>query len=102
MTINIQSIHFTADRKLIGLVNKKLEKIQTYFDHITYTDVYLKLDKSTEGSNKIVEVKMNLSGNPVFASERSNTFETAVDKVMTKLSGQVKRYKEKLYEHPVS
>jgi putative sigma-54 modulation protein len=95
MKVDVQSIHFVADRKLLQFVNKKVEKMQTFFEGIKSADVYLRLQKDTEKENKIVEVKLNLTGNPIFASEQSNTFEAATDLVIDKLAAQVKKYKEK-------
>ena len=46
MTIQIQSIHFNADQKLLNFINKKLNKIISIDDTIVNTDVYLKIEKS--------------------------------------------------------
>lgn len=97
MKVDVQSIHFVADRRLLQFVNKKVEKMQTFFEGIKSADVYLRLQKDTEKENKIVEVKLNITGNPIFAREQSNTFETATDMVIDKLASQVKKYKEKLH-----
>nr|MBA3664970.1 HPF/RaiA family ribosome-associated protein [Bacteroidota bacterium] len=34
MTINIQSVHFNADSKLLDFVNEKVNKLTTYYDGI--------------------------------------------------------------------
>jgi len=34
MTIKIQSVHFDADKKLLGFVNQKVEKLNTFYDGI--------------------------------------------------------------------
>ena len=44
MNVNIETVHFTADAKLINHVNKKLSKLTTFHDRIIRTDVFLKLD----------------------------------------------------------
>jgi putative sigma-54 modulation protein len=96
MKVDIQSIHFTADYKLLDFVTKKLEKVQTFYDGIKSTDVYLKVEKDSEKENKTVEVKINLNGNSIFAKEQASTFETATDLVLDKLVAQVKKHKEKI------
>ena len=98
MKIDIQSIHFTADYRLLDFITKKLEKVQTFYEGIKSADVYLRLEKDTEKENKTVEVKLNLNGNPIFAKEQSNTFEAATDLVLDKLVSQVKKHKERLVE----
>ena len=44
MNVNIETVHFTADAKLIDHVNKKLNKLTTFHDRIISADVFLKLD----------------------------------------------------------
>jgi putative sigma-54 modulation protein len=96
MKVDIQSIHFTADYKLLDFVTKKMEKLQTFYDGIKSTDVYLKVEKDSEKENKTVEVKINMNGNSIFAKEQASTFEAATDLVLDKLVAQVKKYKEKI------
>lgn len=96
MKIEIQSIHFKADKKLLDFIKAKVEKTQTFFDGAQQADVYLRLEKDKEGENKVVEIKMNVAGNPVFAKEQGSTFETATDLVLDKLVAQIRKHKEKL------
>ena len=95
MKVDIQSIHFKADIKLLDFITKKVEKVQTFSDGIQHADVYLRVEKDSEGENKTVEVKINVGGSPIFAKEHSSTFETATDLVMDKLVAQVKKHKQK-------
>jgi putative sigma-54 modulation protein len=96
MKIEIQSIHFKADKKLLDFIKNKVEKTQTFFDGVQHADVYLRLEKDKEGENKVVEIKMNVAGNPVFAKEHDATFEAATDLVLDKLVAQIRKHKEKL------
>ncbi|MCA0427498.1 MAG: ribosome-associated translation inhibitor RaiA [Bacteroidetes bacterium] len=96
MQVDIQSIHFKADQKLLEFVEQKVKKTETFAENVRSADVYLKLEKDQGGENKVVEIKLNLNGNPIFAKEQSTTFEAATDLVLDKLVSQVKRYKEKL------
>lgn len=101
MKIDIQSIHFDADKKLLGFITKKIEKVQTFFEDIKSADIYLRLEKDSEKENKIIEVKLNINGSSIFAAEKSSTFEAATDLVIDKLVIQVKKYKDKLYAKAV-
>jgi putative sigma-54 modulation protein len=96
MKVNIQSIHFVADIKLLDFVTRKIEKVNTFFDQIKSADVYLRLEKDSEKENKVVEVKLNLNHSEIFAKEHATTFEAATDLVLDKLVPQVKKHKEKL------
>ncbi len=44
MNVNIQTVRFTPDVKLVDYVNKKLQKLNTFHDRIIKVDVFLKLD----------------------------------------------------------
>ncbi len=98
MKVNIQSIHFDADQKLLDLITKKVEKIYTLYEGIDNIMVYLRLEKDEHKENKTVEIKLNAGGKDIFAKENSNTFENAIDLVIDKIKAQVKKQKEKTQE----
>ena len=75
MTINIQSVHFTADRKLLDFVNEKVDKLKTFYDGIINSEITLRLDKSSTSDNKIAEIKMLGKGHEFFAKKQCATFE---------------------------
>ena len=41
MNIQIHSIHFDADKKLVDLITKKVEKLNHYFDAIIGSEVFM-------------------------------------------------------------
>ena len=96
MKLNIQSIHFDADVKLLELVQVKADKLDTYFDKIVSGEVFLRLEKSDNRENKLVEVRLEVPGNDLFASKKAASFEEAVDEAMEAIRRQVKKLKEKL------
>lgn len=99
MKLNVQSIHFDADVKLISYIQKKLDKLDTFFDRIIDGEVYLRLNKDSESKeNKIVEVKINLPGTTLFAKETSSSFEAGTDMALEALKTQLKKYKDKKQE----
>jgi putative sigma-54 modulation protein len=95
MKIIVQSLHFDADRKLLEMIQKKYEKLDSFFDRITQVEVILRINKSVNGENKMVEVKIFIPGNTLFAKLQCSTFEEAVDLSVDTLSGQLIRHKEK-------
>jgi putative sigma-54 modulation protein len=99
MTINIQSVHFDADKKLIGFINEKVEKLNTYYDGIINSEVTLRLDKNSNNENKIAEIKMLGKGHEFFAKKQCASFEEATDLACEALKTQVKKFKEKVKEH---
>jgi len=95
MTIKIQSVHFDADKKLLGFVNQKVEKLNTFYDGIINSEIILRLDKSNSASNKIAEIKMHGKGHEFFAKKQCASFEEATDQACEALRSQVTKHKEK-------
>ncbi|MBK8414527.1 MAG: ribosome-associated translation inhibitor RaiA [Bacteroidetes bacterium] len=96
MKIKVQSIHFTADKKLLQFVEEKVDKLFQFYDSIIDSEVYLRLDKSDNAENKIAEIKINTPGKTLFAKEQCKTFEEATDVAVEALRRQITKHKEKL------
>ncbi len=95
MNTKIQSIHFDADKKLLDLINKKVEKLSHFFDAIIGTEVFLKIDKASTAENKVVEIKLNVPGNDLFVKRQCQSFEEAAEECTGALRQQLKKRKEK-------
>jgi putative sigma-54 modulation protein len=95
MNVQIHSVRFDADKKLIDFVNLKLGKLDILGESIVNAEVYLRLDKDQERENKISEIKLDLSGGPLFARKQSKTFEEATDEAIDALKKQITRHKQK-------
>jgi putative sigma-54 modulation protein len=96
MEIQIQSIHFTADSKLLGFIEEKVGKLSHFYDGIISSEIFLRLDKSDNSTNKIAEIKLNVPGSDLYVKRQCKTFEEAIDTGILAISKQVKRYKEKV------
>ena len=56
MNLNIQSLHFDADGKLLHHIEKKVDKLNQFHDRITHVDIFLKLDNLMHNiKDKVVE-----------------------------------------------
>lgn len=95
MKLQVHSIHFDADKKLLDFIEKKFSKLETFYDRIVDGEVILKLDKNEERENKIVEIKLFIPGNMLFAKEQSKSFEAAADLLVETMKRQLTKYKEK-------
>ncbi len=95
MNIQIHSLRFDADKKLIDFVNQKLDKLTQFGEDIVNAEVYLRLDNDHEGSNKISEIKLIMSGGHLFARKQSKTFEEATDDAVNALKKQITKHKQK-------
>jgi len=95
MKIQVHSIHFDADIKLIDFIQKKIDKLETFYDRLVDGEVYLRLNN--EGvENKTVEIKLNVPGSNLFASENARSFEAATDQATEALRNQIKKFKTKV------
>lgn len=95
MDVNINSIHFTADKKLKQLIELKVNKLSTFHDGLLGAEVNLKVDKSDVKENKIAEIKLFVKGSDLFAKKQSKTFEEAVDECVDASRRQLLKHKEK-------
>lgn len=95
MKINISSVHFTADQKLLDFINQKVNKLTHLYDDIISCEVVLRLDANDELGNKITEIKMVLPGGELFAKKQCKTFEEAIDQSIDALKRQIDKHKEK-------
>jgi len=96
MNIKIQSIHFDADSKLLEFIEGKIKKLLQFYDDIIGAEVFLRLEKVQDMDNKIVEIKLFIPGNDVFAKKQTKTFEESTDECVEALRKQLKKHKEKL------
>ncbi|MBT3612674.1 MAG: ribosome-associated translation inhibitor RaiA [Flavobacteriales bacterium] len=95
MNIEIQSVHFAADKQLKTFISKKVEKLISIDHSIINANVYLKVDKPESFDNKIVEIKLHSSLGEYFAKKQANSFEESTDLVSQALRKQILKHKEK-------
>ena len=97
MNVNIQTVHFDADTKLVSYVEKKLSKLFQFHDRITKVDVYLKLDNVVHNiKDKVAEIKVHVPKYNFFVKSSSKSFEESFDVALDSVIMQIKRKKEKL------
>ena len=101
MKVQVHSLKFDADVKLLNFIQKKMDKLDTFYDRITDGEVYLRLNN--EGTdNKTVEIKLNIPGSQLFSKEHSKTFEEATDMAVKSMRRQLRKFKEKQKTHKVA
>jgi putative sigma-54 modulation protein len=96
MNVNIQTVHFDADAKLVSYIEKKVSKLSQYHDRITKVDIYLKLDNIVHTiKDKVAEIKVLIPRHEFFVKHSSKSFEESFDNALDSLITQIKRKKEK-------
>lgn len=97
MNISIQAMHFDADKKLLNLVQKKLDKLATFHDRITKVEVFLKLESLAHVvKEKVVEIKIHIPKQDCFVKSSALSFETAFDQAFDAITNQLKKKKERI------
>jgi ribosomal subunit interface protein len=97
MEIKINAVGFSPDQKLIDFVNKKVSKLDTFFEGIIGVEVILKVQKPEASNNKVTEIKISIpKKDPLFAKKQADTFEEALDLSIDAVRRQLGKYKEKL------
>ena len=95
MKIHTESVQFKADQKLHEFIEKKMEKLTIYFDHIINAEVKLRLENSGQVKDKVTEIELHIPGQHLFAKETNKTFEQSIDSAVDNLRRQLAKYKEK-------
>src|SRR5688572_13875682 len=95
MYVQVQSIHFDADRKLVDFVKEKMSKLSKVHDQILKGEVFLRLDKSDVHENKVAEIKLAIPGKELFARKQCRTFEEAADTAVDALRRQIDKHKNR-------
>lgn len=96
MEVRFHSVNFTADGKLLDFIQKKMNKLELYFDNVVNADAYLKVEPSADRENKFVELKLSVPGKDLIVKKNSKTFEKATDIGVDALKRSLVRYKEKM------
>ncbi|AYA38376.1 ribosome-associated translation inhibitor RaiA [Hymenobacter oligotrophus] len=98
MKVQMQSVHFTADQNLLDFIQKRLDKLETFYDRVTEGEVIMRLNNDGV-NNKTVEIKLFVPGTTLFSQENAGSFEAAADAAAEQLKKQLIRHKEKQTAH---
>lgn len=98
MKTKVSAIHFSADKKLVAFVNERVSKLETFYDKIISSEAILKLEESSDKTNKVAEIKLLVPGKELFAKKSAKTFEEAIDNVVEALRRQIRKHKTKEVE----
>ena len=95
MRITIQNTKKSlVDDSLRSFIEKKLNKLMTFYAEIQNADVFF-FEEGNTNKNKGMEVKLYIPGHVLFAKELSHSFEHAVNKIVESLRRQLRKVKTK-------
>ena len=96
MKVNTQSVNFTADKKLIDFIQNRMNKLDLFYDKIIESEVYLKVENTSEKENKIFEARVRVPGDSFVVKKQCRSFEEGTDIAVSSLERQLKKRKQKL------
>ena len=99
MKVQMHSVHFDADQKLLDFVQQRLNKLETFYDKVTEGEVIMRLNNKDGIENKTVEIKLLVPGSILFSQEDAASFEAAADAATDSLRRQITKHKEKALTH---
>lgn len=99
MKVNVNAVNFTVDGKLVDFVQERMEKLAKYYDKIVSSDVFLKVEKTSDKENKHVEIKLIVPGDDFIVKKQCKTFEEAVELAAESLERMLVKRKEKINTH---
>ena len=95
MEIRIQSIHFDAAEHLQAFIQKKVVKLEKFYDDINSVEVVLKVVKPETAENKEAGIKVIVPNYDFYANKICDSFEQSVDECVEAIGKQMMKHKEK-------
>ena len=95
MQVNTQTVNFNADGKLLDFAQKRMEKLELFYDRIVRSEVFMKVQKTSLKENKVVEVKVHIPKDTFIVKKRCKTFEEAIDSACNSLERKLVKKKTK-------
>ena len=99
MRLQIHPVHLDINATLSEFIQKKVNKLETFYDRIVEGEVFLRHNNNDGNMNKTVEVKLFVPGATLFSKEEAPSFEAAADAAVEAMRRQLKRHKEKVMAH---
>lgn len=79
MKITVQSTGLTPHAPLEDYLNKKISKLDTFYDKILECKVHLRVENTPSKENKTVELRVIVPGDEIMVKKTSISFEESVD-----------------------
>ena len=79
MKITGHSIGLTPHEPLQEFLEKKLNKLDTFYDKIQACEVFLKVENSNSKENKTAEIILNIPGDDIVVKKTAASFEESID-----------------------
>ena len=98
MEINLKTLKFDADQKLVEFVNKKVARLEKFFPSGSEQTAEVTLSLGTNPDNKEAKIQVHIPGQELIIERQSHSFRQAVTDCVDAMKEKLTRAKEKLYE----
>lgn len=98
MTISVQFVKMPNSETLTAITEDKLRKLAEKYNWLIHAETYYKLENDAVGK-KICEIELSLPGPKIFAVSKEDNFEMALKKTLKDVNRQLRKRKEKAYNH---
>ncbi|WP_445382723.1 ribosome hibernation-promoting factor, HPF/YfiA family [Robiginitalea sp. IMCC44478] len=95
MNVITQSVNFNADGKLLDFAQKRLDKLDLFYDRIIKAEVFLKVENTSAKENKIVDIKLHIPKDVFVVKKQCKSFEEAIDSACSSLERKLLKKKKK-------
>ncbi len=85
MKVFVQAVNFNADKELVAYVEKRVSTLEKYYDRIVDAEVFLKVQKTSEKENKIIEIKVNIPRDDLIVKKECKHFEEGINLTLDSL-----------------
>lgn len=99
MKVNVHAVNFNVDRKLLDFIDVRVNKLEKYFDKIVSSDVFLKVERTSDKENKVVEAKIIVPGDEFIVKKQCKSFEEGVELASEAMERLLLKRKEKIRAH---
>ena len=95
MEIKLKALKFDADEKLVAFVEKKVARVEKFFDSAAQ-QAEVSLEDLKEG--KKAKLQIHIPGDEMIIERTADTFENAITECVDAMKEKLTRAKEKKYD----
>jgi len=99
MNTKVHAVNFTVDKKLVVFIEERVSKLEKFYDRIISSDVFLKVEHTSEKENKMVEMKIHVPGDDIMVKKQCKSFEEGVELAAESAERWLMKRKEKVRTH---
>jgi len=74
MKVHTQSVNFNADQELLDFIQRRMNKLDVYYDKVIKSDIYLKVENTSGKENKIFEATVSVPGDSLVVKKVCKSF----------------------------